>query len=364
MLRYDSFKVSLRGLEPDKNGFLNIAKAYPTKAGVLVYKTADGKEIRELRSPEEVFREDSMQSLAMKPFSIEHRGGILTPENVKDQNAGATGQNIGRDGDFMTCSIAVFRSDAINQIIKEGVMELSAGYTCDTIESPGVYKGQRYDRVQTNIRYNHLTLTRKARGEGCRIRLDSGDAILAEEGETQNNQDNEEQIMKVVKLKIPAIQVGEMKFDSETIEVEETQSRVIEDLIARQELMAAESAKRDARLDSLTKELAEEKEKSGAFTGYISPDQLDKHVAERAELLAAAKEFKMDSAGMDTKAIKLGLCKAVKRFDEARLDSDQAYLDAAWDQTKGTLKKPNQDKEQIIKPFSVEDVAKGEEQYL
>lgn len=237
MLRYDSFTVSLRGLKPDENGFLLINKAYPTKAGVLTYKTADGKEIKEFRPPEEVFREDSMNTLALKPFSIEHRGGILNPDNVEKHGAGATGQNITREGDFLACSISVFRSDAIKQIMEEGVMELSAGYTCDTVETPGVYKGQNYDRIQTNIRYNHLTLTRKARGEGCQIRLDSGDAILAEEGEAQNNP-TEEKLMKVVKLKIPAIQVGEVKFDSETIEVEESQAKIVEDLLARQELMA------------------------------------------------------------------------------------------------------------------------------
>jgi hypothetical protein len=366
MLRYDSFKVTTKSLKLDSSGFLNIPKAYPSRAGIFVYKDSSGKKVSELRHPDEVFRADSMESLAMKPFSIEHRGGILNPDTVQKEGAGTTGENIARENDFLTCSIAVFRSDAISQIIDDGVLELSAGYTCDIVEEGGLYKGQRYDRMQTNIKYNHLTLTRKARGEGCRIRLDSGDAILADSGEGagKNNQDQGERVMKVVQLKIPAISIGEVKFDSETIEVEESKAKEVGDLIARLELVTTELGKNEAKLDSLAAEKKEFEAKLDSFNGYIAPSELGRVTKEHAQLLSVASEFKLDKADeLSLKELKVGICKATKKFDEAKLDSSADYLDAAWDITKQGLKKPSKQDPQAVKAFSPSEKS-GEDKYL
>lgn len=110
------------------------------------------------------------------------------------------------------------------------------------------------------------------------------------------------------------------------------------------------------------KEKEEAEKRAASFAGWIEPSKLDQAVNEKAELINAAKEFRLDSAGKSAKEIKQAICKAVKRFDETRLDSDAAYLDAAWDQTKGTLKKQDGVTAQIITPFAPEK--DGEKEYL
>ena len=50
------------------------------------------------------------------------------------------------------------------------------GYNLDLIEEPGVWKGQPYDAIQTNIVINHLALVASARaGEQARLNIDGSD---------------------------------------------------------------------------------------------------------------------------------------------------------------------------------------------
>jgi len=354
MLRYDSFRLDRTNLSPDENGFLTINKAYPTKAGVLSYRNADGTITKELRHPDEVFKQDSLASLALKPFSIEHRGGLLDPNTVGIESAGSVGENIGQEGNYVTCSIGVHRKDAIDKIMNGEAVELSAGYTCEIDKTSGIYDGHPYDQKQVNIRYNHLTLTKTARADGCRIRLDSGDAILAEETAINSNS-NEVAIMKVIEKQIPARQVGEFRLDSEKLTVPEDQVNVVDTLQAREELLVEEMQKISAKLDSLASDNAKIKEQVKGFEGYIPASEIKEKVQERAELLSIAKEFKLDSAeDMDNKAIKKAVVAKVGSHNAERLDNESAYLDAAFDMAKAGMKKGDNAKK--IDPLVAYDV--------
>ena len=57
--------------------------------------------------------------------------------------------------------------------IDSGKQQVSCGYTCDIEDKPGEYNGTRYDRVQRNIKYNHLAIVHRGRAGSAALRADS-----------------------------------------------------------------------------------------------------------------------------------------------------------------------------------------------
>jgi hypothetical protein len=331
--RYDKVSANLGKLQPDKDGFLKIDNAYATKAGVLVYKTTDGRIVRELRPRDEVFKPESMNSLTMKPFTVEHRGGIVKSKDIAKYSAGSVGSTAREDGLFVGVPIGVHRKDAVDKIVKDGILELSAGYECEIEEKSGVDpEFGAYDRIQRNIRYNHLTVTKMARADGCAIRLDGADAVL----EFEQKQSKE---AMTVKIKSPKIQVGEQKFDSQTYTVPEEAEAAVTELSATLELVAEEANNRldamQAKLDGQAKELeealAKSKESEEKLDSAIPKEELAAKIKEMADLQNMAKSYKVDRFdSLDEFELKKGI--ALKNgYNEEKLDSD-AYLDAALDQ--------------------------------
>jgi len=154
-------------------GFL-VADAYPTKAGIFLYvDEATGKTRRELRHPDEVFKQESMDSLKMVPVTYHHPEQMVTTDNVKDFQIGVTGENIRRSGDFVACKVQITDKSVIG-LIKAGQIstQLSCGYKADIIPQSGVWRGQEYDTMQKNIVYNHLSIVPQGRaGADARLYL-------------------------------------------------------------------------------------------------------------------------------------------------------------------------------------------------
>lgn len=179
-------------------GFLQ-GRAVLTNVGVFPYLKADGTISMELRCEEEVFDPDSMASLQGKPFTDEHPTELVTPENWEKYSAGSLGENITRDNMHLLGFISIQKKQAI-QDAKQGKRALSCGYTSNTVDHdmsypvldwqgkqidtkvykcPGVWMGIHYDKIQTNIRYNHTALVTKGRaGDDAVLRMD-GAGILA-----------------------------------------------------------------------------------------------------------------------------------------------------------------------------------------
>jgi hypothetical protein len=342
--RFEDFKLDASGIKLDSNGFLKIPKVNATRVGIRKYTRMDGKVIKEFRPEEEVFKEESLETLSMLPVTIEHladgKPGVLTPESAGRNSVGSTGERLDREGDFVVMPISITDEKGINAITKQGKSHISAAYICKLDHTPGEYKGERYDCVQRNIRYNHLTLTAKARMEGCRIRLDSGDAILADEGESPKPNQHKEEIAMLIEKKIPAVQVGETKLDSAKVQVPKEQEAAFDDAITRIELANDALSTLQAKFDSQAGELKEAKENSAKFDSYIAPSEIAKKVKEQAALIHVAKEFKLDKADeLEGDEIKKQVLAKFTEFDKERLDSDSAYRDAAFDQVKSKMKK-------------------------
>ncbi len=154
--------------------------AYLTRTGVFTYRTDDGKVLRELRTPEEVFRPDSLATLNDATLTDLHPGRV-TPKTYKAVSIGhVQAGSVKADGIYIAANVLIQDADAVSAVERGDRSELSCGYTCDSLFTPGEYQGEKYDAVQTNIRYNHVALLPKNEGRAgnaVALHLDAGDAI-------------------------------------------------------------------------------------------------------------------------------------------------------------------------------------------
>lgn len=160
--------------------------AYPTRVGVFDYLRPDGTVQREYRPPEEVQAQDSLDSLKHAPVTDLHpeREGVripVTPENYKDLAVGHVAENVRPDGDMIATDLLIQDQNMILKVESGDRRELSCGYDCVLDMSPGVSpKGEVYDVIQRQIRYNHVGLGPPGwgrQGPSVALRLDSGDGI-------------------------------------------------------------------------------------------------------------------------------------------------------------------------------------------
>jgi uncharacterized protein len=171
--RIDAISIKCKVKRTDE-GYLH-GDAVITRVGVLVYKNADGSIRRELRHPDDVFNQDSLDTLKMVPITNKHPNSEVKSTNVKRLQIGMTGENVRHDERNVTNSIKITDSAAMSDIDR-GRQELSAGYHCDMIKQAGTYNGEAYDERQTNIRYNHVAICEKGRaGAEARLNFDSID---------------------------------------------------------------------------------------------------------------------------------------------------------------------------------------------
>lgn len=157
------------------------------RTGVQVYHDADGREVREYRPPEEVFSDASLASLGSIPVTIGHPGAV-TAANWRDVAVGHVSDAPPArrpDGaqEWLESQIVVSDAKALDRVAQGDLVEISMGYSADVVDQAGVAPdGTRYDRIQKNIRFNHLALLQDGRaraGRGARLRLDSnGDEMV------------------------------------------------------------------------------------------------------------------------------------------------------------------------------------------
>ncbi len=150
-----------------------------TKSGVFEYTQADGKVVREWRSPAEVAKADSLASIDDLPVTIGHPPAGVNADSFGRLNAGHVRDPKADESDsavLVRGAIVVGRKDAVADVSTGKLCETSMGYACDIDPTPGTTPdGQRYDRAQTNIVYNHVALL-PAGGARLGTRLDGAQA--------------------------------------------------------------------------------------------------------------------------------------------------------------------------------------------
>lgn len=162
-------------------GFLVCEGVAIARTGQQLYTTeeipledAGNGEVRIDRTPEEVFREETIASFEGKPVTVEHPDEFVTPENWNRLAVG-TVQNVrrgeGLEDDLLLADLLITSADAI-AYVNEQLPELSAGYEADYEQTePG--RG-----LQRSIVGNHVALVERGRA-GPRCSIQDGAPTMA-----------------------------------------------------------------------------------------------------------------------------------------------------------------------------------------
>lgn len=353
--RFDNIDHSewmITPFERTTEGFLK-GRAIVTCCGVFTYKRADGTLQRELRLPEEVFASATLESLKLKPVTLNHPTELVTSENADMLQVGSLGDNPSwtnqtkdwdgksfdrqdiTDGFNVAIDMIVTKKEAIDAVIN-GKQGLSMGYTCDLeMAEPGsTWCGVEYDYVQRNIRYNHCAIVDAGRaGDNAKIqlRVDSADAIL--ENKLASNTNGGIEMLKKINLDgidyeaeesvIKALNAQKKRADDALAEL----SKFKEDSAKELSVMTAERDTQKERADKAEEDLAKAKEEA------LDSTKLDEAVNARIELYKnadkAGVEVKNDMKDADIKKAIIA-----KVFPKANLDGkDENYLNARYDAT-------------------------------
>jgi uncharacterized protein len=192
VLRLDFAPIT--GARLTSTGALRIEAALG-RTGVLVYQTPAGPR-RELRPPDEVFRADSMGTLAGAVVTDLHpprEEGWITPSTWRKHAIGFVGDHVRQDGRLLRGTVTV-QDEAAIALIRDGKRrEISPGYICQRIDvtpgrwdgndyGPHVTSGEPYDCIQRDITYNSVGIGPRGwgrQGSDVALRLDSLSADAA-----------------------------------------------------------------------------------------------------------------------------------------------------------------------------------------
>jgi hypothetical protein len=138
--------VKLDALKKDRyqitdEGFLT-CRATVTRAGVFDYQDEAGNLVRELRSEEEVFAEDSLATLRMIPVTFQHpQAKRVTVDNNRQLNVGLTGEVVTHDDQFVNCTVKILDKAVVAYVLdrhSQGKdVELSCGYEAEVLQVSG-----------------------------------------------------------------------------------------------------------------------------------------------------------------------------------------------------------------------------------
>lgn len=363
--------------ERTNEGFLR-GRAIVTSIGVFTYKRKDGTVQRELRLPEEVFAFDTLNSMKLKPVTLNHPNELVTSENADRLQVGSLGDNPtsttqwhdepwDKVTDGINCAIdmVITKKDAIDAVLN-GKQALSMGYTCDLeAAQPGAtWCGIEYDFIQRNIRYNHCAIVDEARaGDNAKIELraDSEDAVL-EDMVFYKKTDGGTQMLKKINLDgidyeaeaevIKALQRADekaKKAEEDACEQKKAMDKKVADLEDKEKELEKRISELEAERDS-AKDKADslEKDLKKAKADSADPKRLDEAVKAKMELLHNAEKAKVEvKADMSDMDIKKAIINSA--FPNAKFDGkDDVYIQARYDATVEMLEERNDAKNRQV----------------
>ena len=108
-----------------------------------------------LRHPDELAK--AAASFNGLPILIDHKP-ISADEHPSDLVVGCTGDSAKWEPPFLTNSLHIWSTPAIDAITSNERRELSCAYHYTPVMTPGVYEGKAYDGIMTEIHGNHVAL--------------------------------------------------------------------------------------------------------------------------------------------------------------------------------------------------------------
>ena len=299
-----------------------------TSCGIFEYTNPDGSVRRELRLPEYVFDEESLKTYKGKPIIITHDAGVVDKSNVDREQVGTILSEGTRDGEDVRAEIIIHDTDAMK---KSGLKELSLGYNLVLLEEPGIWNGEHYDAIQTQIVINHLAIVASARaGEQARLNIDSSEKNLLRGGKKmkiKNTRRIDGESLTPEELE-QAIKEYKAKRAEEAVDSEE---EVVEDVNSddeSQEEEAVSADEDDTQEGSTPEDIAQlVKDRKDRRDNEPQDDDAKKVIAEQNEdidmLLAA-----LEKLIAETKA------NADSQAEEESMDEEEENKDSSEDESK------------------------------
>jgi hypothetical protein len=158
---FANFTTDRNEFEPTPQGGLRIKAVRLSKVGVFTYDRG-GRKVREYRPAEELFRQETIDSLKGATVVIDHpvsEGGEVTPQNFRRLNVGHV-ENPRREGDALIGDIVVNDAGAVKAVLAGKLKEVSGGYANGRDPTPGITADTRepYDVVQRGYVFNHVAM--------------------------------------------------------------------------------------------------------------------------------------------------------------------------------------------------------------
>lgn len=347
--RFDVVALDRTTARRDASGFLTVS-ARLSRSGVQEYRRADGSIRREYRPPSEVFDASSLASAALKPITLGHPAGLVTPETARRDARGTIGQDVRQheDGRHVAASLTVWDAETL-AAIESGIRQISLGYTVTIDETPGEIDGEEYDAIQRGITINHAAILPRGRAGTAEIqdsaealRLDGADAAAPELFPAEAPKDH--------KMKI--------KIDGENHDVDPA-------VAAHLESLTRAATEAEARADKAEADKAAEvaEAKAAADRGDAEADSLRARcdtLADRIKEIEAGIDSRVDArAELTATAARVldGYSCRGKSDDQIRADVAKSVLPSLADKIDGA----SADYVRAMFDMAIEDIAKRED---
>lgn len=273
-IHFDSIKMPK--VVKTADGYLR-GEVVVSRAGVFKYKNADGSIRGELRHPDDIFKQESLNTLKMIPITNNHPPEFVDASNAHKYQVGYTGEHYDVLNDKVIVSITVTHQDAIDAIMA-GKLELSMGYDVDLKEEQGTYKQEKYDFRQLSPKYNHLAIVEKGRaGSEARFRFDQAlELVESTDINTNHSQTKKE--------KNPMSENKNDDLDTSRLDA----------LVAEKELLVEKMTNLQSRLDLADKSWEKTKKELKTEKETKAESVIEQRVLDRVELFLQASPFLQD----------------------------------------------------------------------
>ena len=171
----DKISITHEKFEVTDEGFF-VGKMRVAKEGILLYPRPDGSTRKVLVLAEDLADAESLKTLRHKPITIDHPKDFVDVTTAHQVMIGHVGETVLVEDGFLKATYAVTSDKGVDFLrLNPSVREISAGYSYEAVEEPGVHeKYGEYDEIQKNRRYNHVSIVPQGRaGPDVRLNVDS-----------------------------------------------------------------------------------------------------------------------------------------------------------------------------------------------
>jgi hypothetical protein len=305
-----------------------------TRTGVFEYMNSDGSIRREWRPPEEVLKIDSVNTLLDAPVTVLHPPDLINSANWREyavgHQRGTLDTQRDKEGGKIVGQLVISDRPAIEQALSGILVEISCGYQCILDMVPGITDtGERYDAIQRNIIYNHISIGPEnwgRQGSEIAMRLDSAGNQLPPKRDEEKKETN-------MKIKLTRLDGTVIEVEAGSAEHLLEQGKIDAARDAELARLRSDGAAATARADGLTAENTRLKSELAEAPSKIQAQTAARSALESKAAIVLGPEFKFvhtDGKAMTDNEIRVAV---IKKCDpEFRADGKvDAYLEASFD---------------------------------